>query len=339
MRLRRRRALGGALLTGGGVLLYSLRRLLAYDRQSPSTRPSTLSLATAAATPSLTGLWQVGAIDLCRDETLEDIAARDAPAVFASAVGGVDLHVNSAGLPLRAVPRAPVFRALSRPAMLPRPPDGSLHLVRPAGGDRVACLSTRNPALGQTSYHREWTLEAVVLFLSNEHFAQQWQTVIGRNGFQMSHAVQDGNRTETELTSLALKLSPKKHLVLQAWLTPTPKAGAPPPPPRLVTIQSAHSAQSNTWYHMAIIVVRGLLQLHINGQLEAAAYFDGSLARPPRPSDGDLTFGCGMHVGVPADACSCLLSEVRASNRAVPSDEWLWSRGHDHVVMHNLTGG
>ena len=33
-----------------------------------------------------------------------------------------------------------------------------------------------------------------------------------------------------------------------------------------------------------------------------------------RPSDGDLTFGCGMHVGVPADACSCLLSEVRASN-------------------------
>ena len=47
----------------------------------------------------------------------------------------------------------------------------------------------------------------------------------------------------------------------------------------------------------------------------------------------------GLHVGVPADACSCLLSEVRASNRAVPSDEWLWSRGHDHVVMHNLTGG
>ena len=61
--------------------------------------------------------------------------------------------------------------------------------------------------------------------------------------------------------------------------------------------------------------------------LEISSEFDGWLADPPRSTDGDLTFGCGMHGGVLADTCSCLLSEVRASDRALPSQQWLWSPG------------
>ena len=87
--------------------------------------------------------------------------------------------------------------------------------------------------------------------------------------------------------SLALKLSPKLGLLLQAWLAPNATLSVAAPP-RLVSVWSKHFAQSNTWYHIAVNCVGGLLQLYVNGQLEATEQFDGVLALPPRPSDGDV---------------------------------------------------
>ena len=45
-----------------------------------------------------------------------------------------------------------------------------------------------------------------------------------------------------------------------------------------------------------------------------------------REHDGDFTFGCGMFNGQPADPCSCLMSEARASKSALEPNEWLWWR-------------
>ena len=207
-------------------------------------------------------------------------------------------------------------------------------MERPPGGDgarrQTTCLFTRNPALGRASFEREWTIEAVVLFLNNPHFATQWQTVIGRNGYRLSES-------SPNISSLALKLSPGRRLLLQAWLAPTPANASHRPPPRLVSAWSAHAAQPNAWYHIAVVCAEGSLRLHVNSHLEAVEKFEGRLALPTRPTDGDLTFGCGMHAGVPADTCSCLLSELRASNRSLPADEWLWSAAATTGMLPNET--
>ena len=90
---------------------------------------------------------------------------------------------------------------------------------------------------------------------------------------------------DSNLSSLALKLSPGLGLLLQAWLAPASAANAAP---RLVSAWSKHSARPNSWYHIAIVSGGGVLRLHVNGRLEANASFDGWLATPPRPSDGDV---------------------------------------------------
>ena len=130
---------------------------------------------------------------------------------------------------------------------------------------------------------------------------------------------------KSSLASLALKLSPQLTLLLQAYVVPVAPAGAPPSPPQEVFAWSRHTAQANAWYHIAIVSSGSELSLHVNGMVEASIPFEGWLATPQRKSDGDVTFGCGMHEGKLADTCSCLLSEVRASDQALPSKEWLWS--------------
>jgi hypothetical protein len=133
------------------------------------------------------GLWQLGILNSTREGTLNDVASR-AVLTVPPAVDGVPLHIIASGTRPHVVPRAPAFRSLVRPTTLPPPPKGALHLDRPISGDSdegsLSCLSTNEPVLSQRSFTRwrEWTLEAVVLFLYNEHFAHQWQTIIGRNG-------------------------------------------------------------------------------------------------------------------------------------------------------------
>ena len=320
--------------------------------QSPSLEivalvaPSSAS-GVANAPCCLSGHWRIGRLNMSLHDTLDDVSARVAPqSGFVPSDGSdVRLHVASAtGMPLRIIPRAPTFLTLSRPAALPWPPEGSLHVERPPWSRENAkmpptCLYTRDAARRRSSFASEWTIEAVVLFLNNPHFGHQWQTIFGLNGAALVprlHAPHTHVRrcvactgfnmtdsSDAHLSSLALKLSPKLGLLLQAWLAP--QGAMPQAPPRLVSVWSSHSAQANAWYHVVVRCAAGKLELHVNGFLEASAPFDGQLARPPRPSDGDLTFGCGMHKGVPADTCSCLLSEVRAANQSLSSHEWLWT--------------
>ena len=177
------------------ALLLALRQKIAPFVQSPSTpwtSPFPVSSSSRGnSNGSLYGLWQVGSFNASLDFELDDIAARVAPDVFPSAQShGVGLHTaTETGVPPRIVPRAPSFRLLHRPVALPAPPDGSLYLERPLPGVVInsstpSCLFTRDAALGHATFARGrgWTLEAVVLFLDNSHFAGQWQTIIGRNG-------------------------------------------------------------------------------------------------------------------------------------------------------------
>ena len=92
---------------------------------------------------------------------------------------------------------------------------------------------------------------------------------------------------EPHLSSLALKLSPQRNLLLQAWLTPSTALRTAP---QLISVWSAHTAQANAWYHITVVSSRGRLQMYVNGQLEADTHFDGLLAPPSRPSDGDVSF-------------------------------------------------
>ena len=320
------------------MLLALLRHRLSFAdadiQQAPlalhNITPGTSKSESSYRLPSIRGLWQVGKLNMSLDFNLDDIAARVLPDAFAAVDSSVRLHSASAsGMPLRIVPRAPKFLLLSRPSNLPLAPEGSMHLDRPPGaeGDQPttpSCLFTHEAALGRASFarRRDWTLEAVVLFLDNSHFSGQWQTIIGRNGHQMSP--DPGGKG---LSSLALKLSPDLSLLLQAFLAPAVAPGQPPQPTRHVSAWSKHRAQANAWYHIVVVARGGRLELYVNGMLEISSEFDGWLADPPRSTDGDLTFGCGMHGGVLADTCSCLLSEVRASDRALPSQQWLWSPG------------
>ena len=122
-----------------------------------------------------------------------------------------------------------------------------------------------------------------------------------------------------------LKLTPQRHFLLHAWVEPdVPTLGQPPGQPRLVTSQSKGAAEANTWYHLVLQSNGHVVELHVNGRAELRAWWGGALALPPRDTDGDLTFGCGMHAGVYTDTCSCLISEARAAERELAPEEWLW---------------
>lgn len=294
----------------------------------------------------LAGLWQLGKLEA----TQAGITPFGAPRLYLSATPGDEiLHVlfppnisnrevySSA---LRIVPRSPKFISLRRPAMLPAAPSTSLHLERPNNGVAATdddfpaesthnCLSTRAaPEVRQRSL-RTWTYEAVVNFLDTPHFGRTWQSIIGRNGLGFLDE-------ERHLPLLVLKLAPDLRFWLQTWLardTDAALLSTPPSPPLLITKVSEHVAVPDTWYHLVVVCDGETLKFYVNGQLEAASYFKGALphafdATKPlgdgTQMHGDLTFGCGMHRGVLADTCSCLLSEVRALDRALAPSEWLW---------------
>ena len=241
----------------------------------------------------------------------------------------------------RVIPRKPSFVALWRSPKLPPAPAGSLHLERPDAEQSALqsagapCLTTRAHTAVRRRTARRWTFEAVVNLLDTPHFGRTWQTMIGRNGLRQSE-------TEPRLPLFALKLAPDLHFWLQAWLVPADDDDeSTGEAVRLVSRRSAHVATPNTWYHLAVVCDGESLLLYVNSQLEAAGYFHGRLPTPPHEREGaplelqqlaagggdlgDITFGCGMHDGILADTCSCLLSEVRAVERVLTPEEWLWS--------------
>ena len=241
--------------------------------------------------------------------------------------GGLLLAVESA-VPLLVVPRSPSYVGLLRGASDFAAPNGSLHLERlpdaAPEGAQTPCLVARQPSLRRRS-PRNWTLEANVLFLGTPHFGRHWQTIVAKTGFNLSAA----DPSNAALPILAAKLSPARRFVLQVWVDV--ESG----PPILVTAQSVHQALPDTWYHLVMVSNGGTLDFYVNGGFELRLRTGGRLALPTRSTDGDLAFGCGMHQGVPADTCSCLLSEVRAAEQALTPEQWLWrrrdgyhSRGH-----------
>ena len=305
---------------------------------------------------SLGGLWQLGKLD---GSWASHVVSRGAPERYDDHYepAGLPLHVTTHDIGVtspRVIPRKPSFVALWRGRGVPTSaPSGSLHLERPDAEQSalqsagVLCLTTRAQAAVRQRTAKRWTYEAVVNFLDTPHFGRTWQTMIGRNGLRHSE-------TEPRLPLFALKLAPDLHFWLQAWLEPADddagsndrdgnSAGAARV--RLVSKRSTHIATPNTWYHLAVVSDGEKLQLYVNSQLEAAGYFHGRLPTPCRERAGaplqqqqqeqqlaagggdlgDITFGCGMHDGTLADTCSCLLSEVRAVERVLTPEEWLWS--------------
>ena len=282
-------------------------------------------------TPSIGSLWQLGDLG-------DSNGAIAAPAAFVAHGDGQSLAVASSFAPLHIVPRSPEFVNRARPAALPAAPNGSLHMERlppeaPATAVKT-CLTTRDPTL-RTAAFTNWTLEATALLLDTSRFGHSWQTIIGRNG------VRHGTRpNEADLPTFALKLAPSRRFVLLAWMQAigggaNGTGGAARPGPRFISIESEHVAQSNVWYHLVVTfegqVDGAVMQLSVNGVPEArvkvlrpAWSAAVALAPPTRPSDGDWTFGCGMHKGVTADTCSCLLSEARMVDRALDERELLW---------------
>jgi hypothetical protein len=192
------------------------------------------------------------------------------------------------------------------------------------------CLTTIAQSSTREFFSPVWTVEAVVNFLDTPHFGQAWQTIVGRNGHNVS-------QSDASLPLFALKLAPDARFWMQAWLAPSNSSIPSSLTPQLITRVSTHIAVPGTWYHLVVVSNGESLRLFVNGQLEAAAPFPGTLpamGRSARSSHvegrliethGDLTFGCGMHRGELADTCSCLVSEARATEDALKPAEWLWS--------------
>ena len=178
-----------------------------------------------------------------------------------------------------------------------------------------------------------WTIEVVVLFLASRHWSRAHQTVVGRDGVNMTS---DPAAFESRVASLYLKLSPDRKLRLEVWahdggeapeLPGEKRAGHRSPdgePVALALISSRSELKPDVWYSIVAQSDGRWMRLFVNGQLEGMARAYGHLATPPRPQDGGLTFGCGMFDGVTTDTCSCLINEARVSEEARPEGSWLW---------------
>lgn len=286
---------------------------------------------------------------------------------------------DSVLMPRVAVARSPSFSSLRRSANASLPPRRSIYIERedltaamPIPGvpeaekpfdvlgdeslpwgqypeplpnlrsPRAGCLGTREPGLRTTPTER-WTIEVVALFLGNAHFGRAFQTIVGRDGVNMTR---NASSFEARLASLYIKLTPEKRLRLEAWAA----ADTTQPPQWLSDegpIRARHSVhralsgervafvelagrstlEPDTWYSIVATSDGQWMRLFVNGKLEGMERAYGGLAIPPRRQDGGLTLGCGMFDGVPADTCSCLINEARVSDDARPMREWLWSPG------------
>lgn len=258
------------------------------------------------------GLDRIAALD---DERRQCI--RDEPPEPGTQRLSLQPTVERAALLL--VPRRPDFNTgmISRQGRAPSRPNSSL--LVPGGHGKINCLTTRDPSLRTRSW-AEFSLEVVVLFLPNPTAAfglrGVYQTIVGRNGADFRKGF------DAKLASLYLKLSPSRRVLLEAW-------GADH---TYHTLASYHVLKANIWYTIAAssrALPDGggfLWELRINGQLSGSAIMRvGGLAVPPRHSDGDFTFGCGMFAGVPADPCWCLLNEARIADRSRREDELLYA--------------
>lgn len=318
------RRLSSCILVACGILV-----LVVFGTERPRSGTHPSGHPPSDDQSSLAGIWLLGERIHTPLDNDPQIQSQIAPKHYDDASvtrKGVRLHVTNSGTPLHIVPRTPRFVGLIRTDGMPPAPNGSLHFERPLPGvpaeAGTACVSTRD-----TSHRlhrlREWTLELVVNFLENPHFGHEWQTVVGVNGYNITASGNDDDR----LSALAVKLSPQRNFLLQAWVERRPSKRSPRQKRvSLVSRGSTHFAEPNRWYHIALVSDGRTLQLSVNSHLEASVRFNGTLVSPRRHNDGDLTFGCGMHAGVPADTCSCLLTEARVSDRALPSMQWLWSR-------------
>ena len=294
------------------VMVVQLSSMLPPKRSEPVPPAFSPALPPFDSTAPLDVVWLIGALgegtgSIVAPQRIPDTTSRQALTL-------------SSGIPLRTVPRRPHYNSLSRPAALAAQPNGSLHIERlPPGAPSDAitpCLTAVDPYSRRLQV-RQWTVEVVVLLLDTPHFGHVWQTIIGRNGFNINQTSSE----EAALPSLALKLKPNRHFLLQAWVETD---GDSPRTTKLVSEESNHAAQPDTWYHLVLQFNNQSAELYVNGRLEVHAWWGGMLAPPARESDGDFTFGCGMHAGTPADTCSCLLSEGRFAARALSPEEWLW---------------
>lgn len=98
------------------------------------------------------------------------------------------------------------------------------------------------------------------------------------------------------------------------------------------TLASRHVLRANVWYTIAASsrALPGsggfLWELRLNGKRSGSTIVRvGGLAVPPRRTDGDFTFGCGMFAGVAADPCWCLINEARITDRSRRDDELLYA--------------
>ena len=128
------------------------------------------------------------------------------------------------------------------------------------------------------------------------------------------------------LSALALKLSPSREFHLLAWVGLDGEEKL-----QLVADMTKSRAQSNVWYHLVLRSDGHSIQLFVNRKLELRMAIANQgrgasrLAPPQSAIDGDWTFGCGMHNGVQADTCSCLISEARVSEFVLQERDWIWS--------------
>jgi len=253
------------------------------------------------------------------------------------------LHSYSSA-PLQMVPRVPVFHNMWLGNLVDgqqrEGPTAAVYVDRPPPDPErpevvvpVNCLTTKQPSL-RTLPIRQWTVEVVVDFLNNEHFGRAWQTIFGRTGGNFT-----ANEFDAKLAAMAMKLAPDMHLLLEAWVGTEPVSKAP----QYVSVRSKEMLEPSTWYHLVGRSNGHDLQLLVNGVLAGEFHSDKlvpsmPLSVPPLSAHGDFTFGCGMHEGLIADACSCLLAEARLSPAFLQPAEWLW-RPSEHPLVNPCSKG
>ena len=305
------------------------------------TQPAPLLRVDARHTARLSAHWIVGAPITTLAGPLgtdggSGLLFRDQTADARSSFDSMDLHSWTVERPLPVVPRCPSFKTLVRDDEAPPAPNGSVYIARPRMPNQpVSCLTTRAPGL-RTRLLSTWTLEVVTLFLPSRHLGHDWLTVLGRNGRNFTTSTDHS----AGLASLYVKLGPNLLFRLEAWVdcTSTCTEGtvrsktckqkciraAGGGTVKYAGITSRRRAEPNKWYSIVASSDGSLMRLYVNGELEGVTRIYGPLREPPWAADGDATVGCGMFAGDANDACSCLITEARVSEKARSSEGWLW---------------
>ncbi len=176
--------------------------------------------------------------------------------------------------------------------------------------------------LNRVTLHR-WTIEASVKFAEREGWQRSFQTIVGRDGYNVPAAPV---LSENPLANLGLKKrGDSNRLSIEAF----DSAG------QYVVVQGGDAVQPGVWYDVAAISDGGTLRLYAKRSSEstmrflAEAPFNGAM----KNGGGVWAVGRGMYFNQVREQTFGLIDEVRITRDALPLDRLLTAPRNAELVV------